>query len=81
MTNPATAPFNADGLADAALARLLQHHSTRTLTAPQTAPGLSQRQLNRVTDLIECNLGSAITVDDMANAASVGSCYFPRIFR
>ena len=71
----------ADGLADAALARLLQHHSTRTLTAPQTAPGLSQRQLNRIVDLIECNLGEAITVDDMADAAGVGPCYFPRIFR
>jgi AraC family transcriptional regulator len=70
----------AEGLAGAALARLLQRHSTRSLSAQHTAPGLSQRQLNRVTDLIESNLGETIAVDDLAEASGVGPCYSPRIF-
>lgn len=70
-----------DGLATAAIAHLLKHHSTVSLASRSISHGLSSWQLKRIVEYIDANLERKLSLKELAKVAEVGTTYFPQIFR
>lgn len=70
-----------DHLGWALAARLVTKHSTAASTATSSREGLSQRQLNRVYEFIEANLGAKLSLADMAKDSRLSTNHFARLFK
>jgi AraC family transcriptional regulator len=74
-------PIYAETLATAIAAHLATRHAERRL-GRRTAPGgLSARQLRLVQDFVEERLGTALTLDALAQVAGVSRFHFARLFK
>jgi AraC family transcriptional regulator len=60
---------------------LVQAHSSMSKAPPRASGGLSLRRLKIVVDYIEANLGSPLTLQDLATLAGVSARHFERAFR
>ena len=60
---------------------LVQAHSSMSKAPPKASGGLSPRRLKVVVDYMEANLGSALTLQDLATLAGVSAGHFERAFR
>ena len=71
----------ADHLARTFAARLVKKHSTAACHAASSTDGLSQRQLDRVLELIETNLAAPLSLADMARDSRLSPNHFARLFK
>ncbi|WP_394838665.1 AraC family transcriptional regulator [Pendulispora rubella] len=72
-------PTFADALATALAARLVETFAT--VPQHRAGPRLAPQVLHRVREKIESDLGSALTVMDLANAADLSPAHFSRAFK
>ncbi|MEL7464795.1 MAG: AraC family transcriptional regulator [Pseudomonadota bacterium] len=80
-TGPA-ATLMVEGRATALLGRLLTLRSNRTIVhSDGGVPPLDIERLRRVTEFIEDNIGSLMTIDDLAQVAGRSPFHFARCFR
>ena len=70
----------ADHLGRAFAARLVQKHSTASLQTNRSK-GLSEQQLDRVTEYIEANLGMDVSLADLARVSSLSPSHFAKLFK
>ena len=72
----------ADHLSVLLAAHLARHHAVRRVPAPEQArPGLSQRQLAIVRDMMDARLSEPIPLADLAGAVSLSVSQFSRQFK
>jgi len=62
-------------------ARLLRRYSHRHLPCELASGALTRAQLARVKDFIEANLGSSLSLQDLAKACDLSPSYFARRFK
>jgi len=60
---------------------MVRAHSSISKPLPESSGGLSTRRLKVVVDYIEANLGSPLTLQDLATLAGVSARHFERAFR
>jgi len=70
-----------DTLSQTLMVHLLRHYTMRTREIPEYEEGLSQRQLHRVLDYIQSNLGQDIKLVDLSALLGMSQYYFCRLFR
>lgn len=70
----------ADHLGRAFAARLVQKHSTASQQRNRPT-GLTERQLDRVTEYIEANLGMDLSLADLARVSSLSPSHFAKLFK
>ena len=70
----------ADHLGRAFAARLVQKHSTATIQSSRPK-GLSERQLQRVSEYVEANLGMELSLSDLAKVSNLSPSHFAKLFK
>jgi AraC family transcriptional regulator len=70
-----------ESLAIALATRLLAHAGTAPAQSASTQPGLPRRKLLKVTEYIEANLASALTLTELASVAGLSTSHFKVLFK
>jgi AraC family transcriptional regulator len=75
--------FYSDYLARAFAARLVQNHSSiaNREIKPASSQGLAPRQLRLVTEFIDANLATPLSLGDLANSCKMSPGHFARLFK